>query len=463
MLPLSSVELTDIKTDDLDIKWDNVQQFKLGDGSYADVFHVFYKGHDAVLKRSIKEYTDKERENIRREARVVAALNNCENVVRIYGICETLPFRGMIMEYCAGPNLSELVFQLDECKVKFETLRIFKWCHDLTRTLCELNVTYYHGDVKAKNVLVKERPCCCVEGIYENVKIRNTTYSLCTICNGVHLEHLSLKICDFGMSYEHKDKRLYNGGTREFSAPETIRGIYTEKSEVYSFGHLMLVLVIGGPTEDDCAVGQRAFLKMYNNKKYDMSGCKSNSICETIEWCLNNTQESRPTFKQLLSKLNSRHTHYLSLRGTDTRRLEANNEREEFLDHYRIPRKISVHRRTTTTSTCISLSETSGSNQDISVTSAAYLGGPIVNQMFIADTPLASPSASRKFRNDGFEKTNYVENQLYTGDETRKPFLTGGISHPGYSVMRKNSVWKFFVQARNSIRSKITKLVRKRK
>lgn len=84
------------------------------------------------------------------------------------------------MEYCAGPNLSELVFKLNQNCVKMETLRVYKWCYELTRTLCDLNVTHFHGDLKPKNVQVKERPCCCAEAEYENEavgeKVRGTRF-----------------------------------------------------------------------------------------------------------------------------------------------------------------------------------------------------------------------------------------------------------------------------------------------
>ncbi|KAF1766679.1 hypothetical protein GCK72_006637 [Caenorhabditis remanei] len=416
MLPLSSVDLTEINVEDLEIKGECLARFQLGQGAIADIFHVFYKGHDAVLKRPRNNYTDQEKIEIRREARVVAALNNCENVVRIYGICDTMPFNGIIMEYCAGPNLSELVFKLYESRVEMETIRIFKWCHELSKTLCELNVTYFHGDVKTENVIVKERPCYCQNGVYKDVTIRDTTYHLCQACHGVHLEHLSLKFCDFGKSYEHGTKERNFGGTAEFAAPETIqRGEYTQKSEVYTFGHLMLILVIGFPT-DQCADGQRRFLQLYNNKKYDLSGCKSNSICEIISWCLDKNAENRPTFKQLLEKLNSRFDHYKSLRGDDKKSAAhiANIEREEFLEHYKIPRKITMGHRTVTTSTFLSIS-TYSSNSQLDL-SATYYGGPLDNDVF-EETPLPSPSTSRKF-NDGYELArSFVENTLYTGDE----------------------------------------------
>ncbi|CAL2033749.1 unnamed protein product [Caenorhabditis brenneri] len=466
MLPLNSVDLTDIHEDDLDLKWEILEQFRLGGGSFADVFHVFYRGHDAVLKRPRKAvaqhcYTVYEREKLRREARIVAALNNCENVVRIYGICESYPFCGMVMEYCAGPNLNELVCQLWESEVEIETIRIFKWCHDLTKTLCELNRTHYHGDVKASNVLVKERPCCCQNGVYKDVTVRDTTYLRCENCYGVHLEHLSLKICDFGMSCEHNTKRRYQG-TREFNAPETYDGTYTEKSEVYSFGHLMLVLIIGRPTEQ-CVDGQKRFLELYNNKKYDLSDCKSNSICETITWCLDKSPEKRPNFKQLLDKLNDRFDHYKSLRGDTDRRSAANIEREEFLEHYKIPRQITMAHRTTTTSTFLSISTNDLSNSQLDLTKE-YYGGPFDNEVFVGDSPLASPQiSSTKQHEDGYELSrNFVENHLYTGDdEKRIMLLPGGRRRRKESVFRKNSVMRLLVEAKDRISEKIINFIRR--
>uniref|UniRef100_A0A1I7TCI3 Protein kinase domain-containing protein n=1 Tax=Caenorhabditis tropicalis TaxID=1561998 RepID=A0A1I7TCI3_9PELO len=465
MLPLSSVDLTDISQDELELKWDSLESFQLGGGGFANVYHVFYRGFDAVLRRPINvaypmHYTEEVREKVRREARIVAALNNCENVVRLYGICDSFPFCGMIMEYCAGPNLSELVYKLCESRVDLEMIRIFKWCRELAITLCELNRTHFHGDVKAENVLVKERPCCCREGDYEDVLVRNTTYKLCKKCKGVHLEHLSLKLCDFGMSNEHPSKRVCFEGTKDFSAPETYDGTYTEKSEVYSFGHLMLVLIIGKPTEE-CVDGQKRFLELYNNKKYDLSECTSNSICETITWCLDKTPEKRPTFKQLLEKINSRFNHYKSIRGDTDRRSAANIEREEFLEHYKIPRKITMADRTGTTSTFLSIS-TDLSNSESDIPSKIFYGGPIDNAVFVDNeggSPLSSPSTSSKYDGDGMELSrNFVENHMYTGDEEKMIMLMP--ARRKQSVFRRNSVLRFLVQAKNRISEKIIKFVR---
>ncbi|ULU07653.1 hypothetical protein L3Y34_018985 [Caenorhabditis briggsae] len=451
MLPFSSVELTEISVDDLELKWECLEQFRLGRGGFADVFHVFYKGYDAVLKKPRKDYDVRERVETLREARIIAALSNCENVVRLYGICEFFPFCGMIMEYCAGPNLSDLVFKLFESEVKLETIRIFKWCHALTKTLCELNTTHYHGDVKALNVLVKERPCCCQDGKYEDVLVNDRTYKLCVDCKGVHLEYLSLKLCDFGMAGEHGTRRRFPG-TPEFSAPETeMKGEYTEKSEVYSFGHLMLQLVIGMPT-DQCAPGQRRFLELYNNKKYDLSRIQSNSICETITWCLDKVPENRPKFTELLDKLNNRFDHYTSLR--DNRDAAANKEREEFLDHYKLSRKITMAQRTITTSTFLSISTDDESNSQSDIP-AMFHGGPLDNDVF-EESPLPSPTTSRKF-GEGFELTrNFVENSIYMGDESSRTFILPP------KRRRTNFMLKYLVQAKDLISSKINRLVRRR-
>uniref|UniRef100_A0A8R1HS83 Protein kinase domain-containing protein n=1 Tax=Caenorhabditis japonica TaxID=281687 RepID=A0A8R1HS83_CAEJA len=381
----------------------------------VDGFHILYT--ERLLKKSSKAgFSEKDREEMRREAQVVAALQNCENVVRLYGICEEAPFIGMIMEFCAGPNLSELVFQLNQLEIETETLRVFKWCHELTRALFHLNLTHYHGDVKPQNVLVKERPCCCRDAVYESVLVRDTSYILCNTCKGVHLEHLTLKICDFGNSNAHGTPRKYLG-TLKYSAPETELGIYTEKSEVFSFGLLILTLVLGRPTEE-CTEEHGKFLKARNDTHFDLSKCNSNSISETITECTHSNPEHRLNFRQLLDKLNGRFDHYASLRGNDSR-WKANREREEFMDQYKmIPRKITMAHRTTTTSTFLSVSTSNSSSNlhmDMDSGDVKYFGGPLENEVFV-DSPYTSPPISRK-NSDGYEKPRgYVENRIYTED-----------------------------------------------
>eukprot|EP00971_Amphidinium_carterae_P276821 5493733-Amphidinium_carterae.2 len=74
---------------------------------------------------------------------------------------------------------------------------------------------FVHRDVKMQNILIAKRDA------FGNAKY-------------------TPKIADLGLAERRTMAAMGNAGTRAYMAPECHRGQYTEKSDVYGFGHVML-------------------------------------------------------------------------------------------------------------------------------------------------------------------------------------------------------------------------------
>lgn len=141
-----------------------------------------------------------------REARLQRKLNH-KNIVKTYSLGRTRNFFYIVMEYISGSNLK--VFSQNGIPPHKRLVEMFR---DLAYTIDFIHgKKIVHNDIKPENILVDS-----VSG--------------------------SLKLTDFG--YAGSLKRLFNkkipsGGTENYMAPERNMGIFTAKSDIYSFGVVM--------------------------------------------------------------------------------------------------------------------------------------------------------------------------------------------------------------------------------
>ncbi|CAI5439248.1 unnamed protein product [Caenorhabditis angaria] len=202
---------------------------KLGNGEFGEVFQgvlsvgVFTKDVDVAIKTMKGEnVTADEKITFLREANLMLKLHH-KNVVRLYGVATQKEPIMIVMECCSGGSLrGRLDKNFDE--LSEETQRKFaKQIAKGMRYLEEKQVI--HRDLAARNCLLDKNDTC--------------------------------KISDFGLSLlgkSHKERKLLKVPVR-WLAPETLsKGIYSSKSDVWSFGVVCFEIFSGKYPYDEIKV-----------------------------------------------------------------------------------------------------------------------------------------------------------------------------------------------------------------
>lgn len=121
------------------------------------------------------------------------------------------------MEYCRGGTIIEALKRLRNksedviAKIMRQLLSALSYMHSLH---------IIHRDIKLENIVLLSRAEDCI----------------------------TIKIIDFGTAVQNKHKLVQNypvAGTLSYLAPEVLSGTLTEKSDIWSTGVLMYILLTG--------------------------------------------------------------------------------------------------------------------------------------------------------------------------------------------------------------------------
>ncbi|CAK9226227.1 unnamed protein product [Sphagnum troendelagicum] len=142
----------------------------------------------------------------------------------------------------------------------------------------------FHRDLKARNVLVHEHP-----------------------------DSLHAKITDFGASQDfYAASPVESVGTGYWRAPEIFRAMrdnrqfeYTAKADVYSFAMVCYEILSGNEPFKDHKLSQFDFLIASSAvpKRPSLPGDQNHPLNKLIKTCWDDVPEQRPTFRDILSKL----------------------------------------------------------------------------------------------------------------------------------------------------------------
>ena len=191
---------------------------EIGKGTFGEVRKGIWRGEEVAIKflkssmlssqESIKSFID--------ECNIMKNLHH-PNILLFMGACTTGPEFFVVTEYCENGNLFELLHINQSQKLTYE---------DVRRIALEIayGVNYLHSfkppilhrDLKSMNVLLDR--------------------------------NLQVKLADFGNTKYLDIQMTKQKGTFQWMAPEVIRGnVYSEKSDVFSFGIIMNELVMRIP------------------------------------------------------------------------------------------------------------------------------------------------------------------------------------------------------------------------
>ncbi|KAF6151587.1 hypothetical protein GIB67_021773 [Kingdonia uniflora] len=214
-LPVFTIEKLAIATNNF--TFDN----KLGEGGFGSVYKgKFSDGQEIAVKRLSKS-SGQGSEEFKNEVVVISKLQH-RNLVRLVGCCIEGEEKMLIYEYMPNKSLDAFLFDptkraLLDWKKRFQIIEGI--CRGTLYLHRDSRLRVIHRDLKASNILLDEE--------------------------------LNPKISDFGMA------RIFGGnelqantirvvGTYGYMSPEyAMEGIFSEKSDVFSLGVLLLEIVSG--------------------------------------------------------------------------------------------------------------------------------------------------------------------------------------------------------------------------
>ncbi|KAJ4763844.1 cysteine-rich RECEPTOR-like kinase [Rhynchospora pubera] len=197
------------------------EENKLGEGGFGAVYKgVLPDGREIAVKR-LSERSGQGIGELKNELLLLAKLQH-KNLVRLLGVCLEAQEKLLVYEYVANKSLDQILFDTDKRHL-LDWGKRYRIISGIARGLLYLHedsqVRIIHRDLKASNVLLDAE--------------------------------MNPKISDFGLA------RLFGGdqtqditnrvvGTYGYMAPEyAMRGYFSIKSDVFSYGVLVLEIISG--------------------------------------------------------------------------------------------------------------------------------------------------------------------------------------------------------------------------
>ncbi|GJX21594.1 receptor-like serine/threonine-protein kinase SD1-8 [Tanacetum coccineum] len=193
---------------------------KLGHGGFGSVYKGILKEGEVVAIKRLSTVSDQGIEELKNEVRLIAKLQHI-NLVRVLGCCIEHKEKLLIYEFMENKSLNTFLFKKESVKLNWQ-IRFNIIC-GIARGLLYLHhdsrFRIIHRDLKASNILLDKE--------------------------------MNPKISDFGMARifgrdqtEAETKKVV--GTYGYMSPEyAMDGSYSTKSDVFSFGVLVLEIVTG--------------------------------------------------------------------------------------------------------------------------------------------------------------------------------------------------------------------------
>ncbi|KAL3986227.1 Protein kinase domain family protein [Acanthocheilonema viteae] len=279
----------------------------LGAGGFSVVKSAIYKGREVAVKIPHSKFSKKEiLEAVREEASIFQMLDH-GNIVEMYGvIVGNEP--ALVLELCRD-SLAKICSSKKNISLSEEI--ISNWGVQVARGMSYLHsLNVLHRDLKAANVLIKEKVCDCLlnveastdEQLAHSLQAKN---GVCQKCDGSALNCLTLKIADLGLSKKLRvaDCRMSVVGTVPYLAPEVIRDRKCSKAmDVWSFG-LVLWEVLTGATPFEGLGPGAVQLQIGTFVKQKIPSSCPPDLRLIIESCWRDDPLERPTFKELIVEL----------------------------------------------------------------------------------------------------------------------------------------------------------------
>ncbi|XP_047306515.1 G-type lectin S-receptor-like serine/threonine-protein kinase At1g11330 [Impatiens glandulifera] len=206
---------------------------KIGQGGFGPVFKGKLENGQEIAVKRLSSNSGQGQEEFLNEVKLISKLQH-RNLVRLVGCCVEREEKMLVYEYMSNKSLDGFLFDSQNQELS-DWKRRMNIIEGIGRGLLYLHrdsrLRIIHRDLKASNILLDD--------------------------------NLNPKISDFGMARifgysEHQANTQRVVGTYGYMAPEyAMQGRFSEKSDVFSFGILLLEIVSG-----------RRNTSFYNDMKY---------------------------------------------------------------------------------------------------------------------------------------------------------------------------------------------------
>ncbi|XP_054778327.1 G-type lectin S-receptor-like serine/threonine-protein kinase At1g11300, partial [Prosopis cineraria] len=194
----------------------------IGQGGFGLVYKGELQDSQAIAIKRLSRGSRQGLEEFMNEVKVISKLQHC-NLVRLIGCCIEQDEKMLVYEYMPNKSLDAMLFDSRKVVV-LDWRKRYSIIEGITRGLLYLHrdsrLKIIHRDLKASNILLDEE--------------------------------LNPKISDFGLVKIFKGNENDQGNTRRvvgtygYISPEyAMQGLFSEKSDVFSFGVLLLEIVSG--------------------------------------------------------------------------------------------------------------------------------------------------------------------------------------------------------------------------
>ena len=191
---------------------------ELGHGAFGKVYHVLNEKENkyyALKKIELREFSEEELELYENEAKLLSSINNA-HVVKYYDSSKDDEFFYILMEYCEGSDLKQLIKEYKSKNEKIDEKTVYNMIFDICLGIKEIHQkNLIHRDLKPENIFIDK--------------------------------YKMIKIGDFGISklLDNNDKYAKSiVGTNNYMAPEVMKGDkYNNKVDIWGLGCIIYELL----------------------------------------------------------------------------------------------------------------------------------------------------------------------------------------------------------------------------
>eukprot|EP00931_Biecheleriopsis_adriatica_P094693 TRINITY_DN6831_c0_g1_i1.p1 TRINITY_DN6831_c0_g1~~TRINITY_DN6831_c0_g1_i1.p1 ORF type:complete len:585 (-),score=126.07 TRINITY_DN6831_c0_g1_i1:129-1883(-) len=252
----------------------NLDRRKLGEGAFASVFKAEEKatGKRVAIKSIDKSFT-KNLDRLRQEVDIQASLDH-PNICKLYETFEDHKKMYLVMELLEGAELFDRIIDAGHFK-EFQAAVLIKQAFQAELHMNEQGVC--HRDLKPENFMFIDRS---------------------------PIEKNTMKLVDFGLASKCAEGQVLKtkAGTPYYVAPEVLAGSYDMRSDMWSLGVILFILMCGYPPffgESDAEVLSKVRAGKFTFHKGDWKHA-SDDCKELITMCLKMNPHERFTPGQAL-------------------------------------------------------------------------------------------------------------------------------------------------------------------